>query len=49
MKKIIILIMLNVFLCWATYSKTYNIAVIPKGTSHDFWNEIKIGALKAQK
>lgn len=49
MKKIIILIMLNVFLCWATYSKTYNIAVIPKGTSHDFWNEIKMGALKAQK
>lgn len=48
MKKIIILLMLNIFVCWETYSKTYNIAVIPKGTLHDFWNEIRIGALKAQ-
>jgi len=49
MKKIIFLIVIYLFLYSVGYSKTYNIAVIPKGTSHDFWNEIKIGALKAQK
>lgn len=29
--------------------KTLNIAVIPKGTSHEFWKSIHAGALKAQQ
>jgi ribose transport system substrate-binding protein len=28
---------------------TYNIAVIPKGTSHEFWKSIHAGAVKAQQ
>ncbi|MBI3877760.1 MAG: substrate-binding domain-containing protein [Verrucomicrobia bacterium] len=28
-------------------AETYNIAVIPKGTSHEFWKSIHAGALKA--
>lgn len=28
---------------------TYNIAVIPKGTSHEFWKSIHAGAIKAQR
>ncbi len=28
---------------------TYNIAVIPKGTSHEFWKSIHAGAIKAQQ
>ncbi|MBI5775364.1 MAG: sugar ABC transporter substrate-binding protein, partial [Verrucomicrobia bacterium] len=26
--------------------KTYNIAVIPKGTSHEFWKSIHAGAIQ---
>jgi ribose transport system substrate-binding protein len=29
--------------------KRYNIAVIPKGTTHSFWNTIHAGALKAER
>jgi len=29
--------------------KTYTIAVIPKGTSHEFWKSIHAGAIKAQQ
>lgn len=32
-----------------TGGKTYNIAVIPKGTSHEFWKSIHAGAVKAQR
>ena len=28
---------------------TYNIAVIPKGTSHEFWKSIHAGAIKAER
>src|SRR5690349_24063842 len=28
---------------------TYNIAVIPKGTSHEFWKSIHAGARKAER
>src|SRR6185436_8694511 len=28
-------------------AETYNIAVIPKGTSHEFWKSIHAGAIKA--
>jgi ribose transport system substrate-binding protein len=29
--------------------KTYNIAVIPKGTTHEFWKSINAGAVKAEQ
>ena len=29
--------------------KRYQIAVIPKGTTHSFWNTIHAGALKAER
>src|SRR5581483_3939423 len=29
--------------------KTYTIAVIPKGTSHEFWQSVHAGAVKAQR
>ena len=29
--------------------KTYTIAVIPKGTTHEFWKSINAGAVKAQR
>src|SRR5665213_67017 len=32
-----------------TDSKTYTIAVIPKGTTHEFWKSIHAGAVKAQQ
>jgi len=37
---------------WAGVSQAagpYNIAVIPKGTSHEFWKSIHAGAIKAQQ
>lgn len=37
------------FISSASFSKTYNIAVIPKGSTHDFWLEVEKGALKAAK
>lgn len=46
MKKMILLMVL---LCITLYSKTYNIAVIPKGSTHEFWGEVEKGALKAGK
>ena len=32
-----------------TTTKTYTIAVIPKGTTHEFWKSIHAGAVKAQQ
>src|SRR3982074_1655859 len=29
--------------------KSYTIAVIPKGTTHEFWKSINAGAIKAQR
>src|SRR5579872_4353308 len=29
--------------------KTYTIAVIPKGTTHEFWQSVHAGAVKAQR
>ena len=29
--------------------KTYTIAVIPKGTTHEFWKSIHAGAVKAEQ
>jgi ribose transport system substrate-binding protein len=33
----------------ATAADTYQIAVIPKGTTHEFWKSIHAGAVKAQR
>ena len=33
----------------AAISATYQIAVIPKGTTHEFWKSINAGAVKAQR
>ncbi|MEP6664769.1 MAG: substrate-binding domain-containing protein, partial [Verrucomicrobiota bacterium] len=33
----------------AAPEKTYTIAVIPKGTTHEFWKSIHAGAVKAQR
>lgn len=33
----------------AVAAETYNIAVIPKGTTHEFWKSINAGAVKAQR
>lgn len=33
----------------ASQSKKYTIAVIPKGTTHEFWKSIHAGAIKAQQ
>lgn len=46
---ILLMFALNLFLCQISYSKTYNIAVIPKGSTHDFWLDVEKGALKAGK
>ena len=33
----------------ATAAKSYTIAVIPKGTTHEFWKSIHAGAVKAER
>lgn len=35
------------FLLTSASAQTYNVAVIPKGTSHEFWKSIHAGANKA--
>src|SRR6266850_4343725 len=35
--------------CSQAAEQTYTIAVIPKGTTHEFWKSINAGALKAQR
>src|SRR5438034_3788492 len=43
----------SILICvvWCTYAadKSYTIAVIPKGTTHEFWKSINAGAVKAQR
>ena len=38
-------------LVWCTYAadQSYTIAVVPKGTTHEFWKSINAGAVKAQR
>src|SRR3954451_20313266 len=33
----------------ASAAETYKIAVIPKGTTHEFWKSINAGAVKAER
>ncbi|MFM8617288.1 MAG: sugar ABC transporter substrate-binding protein, partial [Opitutaceae bacterium] len=30
-------------------AETYRIAVVPKGTTHEFWKSVHAGAMKAQQ
>jgi ribose transport system substrate-binding protein len=48
MKKILPLLALILPLL-APAAEPYNIAVIPKGTTHEFWKSINAGAVKAQR
>lgn len=47
MKNIISLILINIIFCVLIYSNTYTIAIIPKGSTHEFWTDIEKGAKKA--
>src|SRR5687768_1395362 len=40
---------LALFVSASLQAATYNIAVIPKGTSHEFWKSIHAGARKAER
>ena len=40
---------LALFASASLQAATYNIAVIPKGTSHEFWKSIHAGARKAER
>ncbi len=40
---------ISVACCASGAEKTYTIAVVPKGTTHEFWQSIHAGAVKAQK
>ena len=48
MKKLVPLLLLAVASLFAA-SDTYQIAVIPKGTTHEFWKSINAGAVKAER
>lgn len=49
--RLVLLSGLAASLSWiaAAADKTYTIAVIPKGTTHEFWQTIHAGAVKAQR
>ena len=42
-------IALGLLLCSVASGKDYTIAVIPKGTTHEFWKSVHAGALKAEQ
>lgn len=48
MKKFLVAVALVAAAC-AQAAETYKIAVIPKGTTHEFWKSINAGAIKAQR
>jgi ribose transport system substrate-binding protein len=48
MKKLLSLLVL-VAVPFALAAESYKIAVIPKGTTHEFWKSINAGAVKAQR
>lgn len=48
MKKIFFIIFFNV-LSFVIYPKPFDIAVIPKGSTHEFWKEVEQGAMEAGK
>src|SRR5260370_35746791 len=46
-----LIISILICLVWSTYAaeQFYTIAVVPKGTTHEFWKSINAGAVKAQR
>src|SRR3954462_4676045 len=42
-------VFLGSILCAAAAEPTYTIAVVPKGTTHEFWKAINAGAAKAEQ
>src|SRR3954462_11330859 len=48
MKKLLVALLLAGCAC-AAAAETYKIAVIPKGTTHEFWKSINAGAVKAER
>ena len=49
MKKLLPLLCLLLTPLAALAAEPYTIAVIPKGTTHEFWKSINAGAVKAQR
>ena len=50
MKKFpLLLALFAVAAAWSAAAETYKIAVIPKGTTHEFWKSIHAGAVKAER
>src|SRR3989440_3971275 len=53
MPKFLLPLAVMTLVCGASYqapaAESYTIAVIPKGTTHEFWKSINAGALKAQQ
>jgi len=45
----VLLTLLVAMSAWAAADKTYRIAVIPKGATHEFWKSVHAGAIKAQR
>ena len=48
MKRCLLLI-LSLCAAVATQAADYRIAVVPKGTTHEFWKSIHAGAIKASR
>src|SRR5437879_2921616 len=46
---LILMILIGLCGCRKAAEKSYTIAVIPKGTTHEFWKSINAGAIKAQR
>ena len=49
MKKLLVLLSLLASGAGLVAAEAYKIAVIPKGTTHEFWKSINAGAIKAQR
>jgi len=48
-QRIVLSVFLGSILCAAAAEPTYTIAVVPKGTTHEFWKAINAGAAKAEQ
>src|SRR5436305_6080591 len=49
MHSVVLAIVLSAFASASGADSAYTIAVIPKGTTHEFWKSINAGAVKAQR
>src|SRR5882724_3087792 len=45
----LIFLVIGLLHCARAADQTYTIAVVPKGTTHEFWKSINAGAVKAQR